>query len=111
MKTEDIAKAPASNWHPERNLEFVGMIGKLGEEASELAGHCCRIVIQGVFADDPGTGQSNVSKLQDEIADVEACIALVKARMGLDERAIRPRVSAKFDYKTPWLDWLKGKSR
>jgi hypothetical protein len=111
MRTEDIAKAPASNWHPERNLEFVGMIGKLGEEASELASHCCRIVIQGVFANDPDTGQSNIRKLEDEIADVEACIALVKSRMGLDDRDIRTRVSAKFDYKVPWLDWLKDKRR
>lgn len=63
-----------SPWMPEKDPIRLAVIGKLGEEAAELAQRCFRIVIQGFHENDPDSGRSNREELTREIADVSACI-------------------------------------
>lgn len=66
-----------SPWIPERDPYVLAKIGKLGEEATELAKICFRIMIQGIAQSDPETKRPNTEELSREIADVLACITIV----------------------------------
>lgn len=63
-----------SAWMPEQNTHIVAMIGKLGEELNEAAARCFRILISGYQTPDPDTGNPNWYELQQELADVTACL-------------------------------------
>lgn len=107
MNTEDIPSAPITIWYPEKNQVVLAAIGKLGEEASELAAKCCRIVISGLDEPNPDNGKSNRQELQDEIADVEAMISHVHTIMKTDLKAMDLRSRHKFTYKEAWFDALR----
>lgn len=107
METEDIPSQPVSNWVPETDPLVLGVVGKLGEECSELAGICLRIAIQGVGGCDPETGKANMAALQDEIADVEAMIGCAKEWLRLNRSTIIERRLAKIAYKRPWFSFLR----
>lgn len=59
-------------WQGEERKNIRLAIGKLCEEASELAGICARIGIQGLDGIDPKSGKSNRQALEDEMSDVVA---------------------------------------
>ena len=62
-------------WMPEKDPVRLAILGKMAEEASELAGRCARAIIQGLDAIDPDSRRTNEQELRREIADVRACIA------------------------------------
>ena len=104
MDTEDI-KQP-SLWIPMSEPINMAHIGKLGEEASELARICCRIMIQGIDAIDPDSKIANRWSLQDEIADVYAMAGLCIARFKLNVDVIEVRERRKKAMKRTWFDML-----
>lgn len=105
MDTEDI-KQP-SLWVPMTDPIDLAHIGKLGEEASELARICARITIQGVSDRDPDSQKHNRLALQEEIADVYAMAGLCIARFGLNVDAIELRERRKKMMKRTWFDMLR----
>lgn len=106
METKDIPTSGPSDWRrePDERVNFV--VGKLGEEAGELVTRCCRVMIQGLHAIDPDTGKPNLHHLADEIADVEALIALAKWFLPVDILSIHHRGARKYAYKLPWIEAL-----
>jgi NTP pyrophosphatase (non-canonical NTP hydrolase) len=106
VKTSDIPSRAPSDWRAEADPATLAVVGKLGEEAAELASRCCRAVIQGVGGVDPDDGRPNHLHLQDEIADVFALIELTIEYLGLDRAEIAFREKAKRRYKTPWIKAL-----
>lgn len=70
-------------WMPESDPNILAAVGKLAEEASELSGRCARSIIQGLEAIDPETMRTNRREMEREIADVEACIANLRERYGI----------------------------
>ena len=106
MDTKDIPKHGPSDWRREPSERKTAILGKLGEETTELASRCFRAMIQGLDETDPGTKRSNLSHLQDEIADVLATVRLARTFLALDEVDINKRQEAKFAYKFPWIDAL-----
>lgn len=109
MRTEDIPRTGPSDWRREPDAAVNAILGKLGEEAGELATRCCRAMIQGLVAIDPGDGRMNLSHLEDEIADVRAVIALLDEEIGLNNAKIAARQRVKEDYKRPWIEAQRKK--
>lgn len=103
MKTEDIPKSGPSDWRREPSERRNAILGKMAEEADELAARCVRAMIQGLDELDPDTGRSNLLHLQDEIADVCAQFHLAHDFLDLDDDAILDREARKFDFKLPWI--------
>lgn len=65
-----------SPWMPMQDQHQLAMLGKLAEEAAELASRASRCIIQGIDELDPDTGRSNRDELAREIADVLACVEI-----------------------------------
>lgn len=96
-----------SRWLPEPDINTHQAIGKLGEEAAELAAICSRILIQGIDGANPDTGKTNRKALMDEVADVRALAAVVQARVaGLDNEWDPERMQRKINMKCTWLDMV-----
>lgn len=91
-------------WHPMSNARDVKHLGKLGEELNECGAAVMRCLIQGIEEPHPVTGKVNREWLEDEIADVEANIALVKCRFNLDGRRITQRAEDKAAQLMLWHD-------
>lgn len=104
MRTEDIKAKGPSDWRPEPDQKLLAAIGKLGEEAGELASRCSRAMIQGALSLDPSDGRPNAIHIEDEIADVYATAEIVTRLLGLDPAAIVERSRRKRDFKQRWLD-------
>lgn len=104
--TADIAKLPPSNWQPEQNIIVRACVGKLGEEAAELAVKCARILIQGLDEKEPITEVPNRLALENEIADVSACMLNVVELLKLDEDHLGDRSERKFRFQRAWTDSL-----
>jgi hypothetical protein len=107
METKDIAEP--NPWQPGRDTSqrVLAAVGKLGEEAGELASACCRILIQGINESDPGTGKVNRQRLLDEIADVRAVIELVLCQIEISETELHElfaRMNRKYDMKVKWME-------
>lgn len=64
-------------WMPEQDQLRLAALGKLVEEAAELAGRAARCIIQGIDEIDPDSGRTNRAELEREIADVQACIEML----------------------------------
>lgn len=105
MDTDDI-KQP-SLWIPMTDPIDLAHIGKLGEEAAELARICSRIVIQGIGSADPDSKLMNYTALQQEIADVYAMAGLCIARFRLDVDQIQLREQLKKTMKRTWFEMLR----
>lgn len=97
----DAMKDP-NPWHPMTDSVALKHIGKLGEEASELATACLRCIIQGVEEREPVTGKINREWLEDEIADVLANISLVVPYFDLDLARIGKREAMKREHLSKW---------
>ncbi|WP_160119678.1 hypothetical protein [Rhodovarius lipocyclicus] len=94
-----------SPWMPERDPVRLAILGKLAEEASELAARANRCIIQGPAEVDPDSGRSNIVELQREIADVRACIGVVEAHFGI--RGDARRMGAKWNGFDRWHDMIR----
>jgi len=104
METEDIAKHKYSLWLPMTDPGDVACLGKLAEEANELAGIIARCIIQGGLDEvEPVTRKPNRQALEEEIADVTYMLDLTIRRFRLDTVAILQRSAAKFEVKLSWL--------
>jgi len=89
-------------WHPISDPVDLKHLGKLGEEAGELASAVSRCIIQGVDEKEPVTGKVNREWLEDEIADVMAGSRLAMRRFNLDEERIARRVEKKMAQLLLW---------
>ena len=107
MNTNEIPQDGPSDWQPITNKRTLALLGKLGEEASELSSAAFRCIIQGVDEVEPTTGKPNRQWLEEEIADVLAMLAIIQHDMGLNQGSIMRRQMRKMNYKQPWFDALK----
>ncbi|SCW95870.1 hypothetical protein [Ancylobacter rudongensis] len=84
-----------SPWMPEQDRVRLAVLGKLAEEAGELASRAARCIIQGIDETDPDTGRSNADELGREIADVMACAAALEAllRVNYSKQRVTDKVS------------------
>lgn len=105
MDTKDI-KQP-SLWVPMSDPIDLAHLGKLGEEAAELARICSRIIIQGIEGTSPDDDKTNKHALEDEIADVFAMAGLCIARFKLSVDEISRREQGKKVMKRTWFDMLR----
>lgn len=110
MDTKDIPADAPSNWQPITSKHDLAVLGKLGEEASELGSAISRCIIQGIDESEPRTLKSNRQWLEEEIADVMALTTIAIQRLGLDTEAIMERRRRKIKYKEPWFVSLKADS-
>lgn len=112
MRTEDItAMSYTGEWRREPSERINAALGKLAEEAGELASRCARCMIQGYEAVDPDDGRYNAEHLMDEIADVMACIQLLDQTLKFthsERMHIAARAQRKAAIKTPWIEALPG---
>ena len=69
---EGLREGKISPWFPEPNTIRLLALGKLAEEAGEVATRAARCIIQGLDSVDPDTGRTNREELQRELADVDA---------------------------------------
>lgn len=106
METKELGNPPAL-WIPMKDPIELAHIGKLGEEAAELAAICARITIQGIDGIDPDNGKVNRKALQHEIADVYAMAALCTGHFRLDVDKICLRETRKKTMKRTWHQMLR----
>lgn len=107
MGKHQTMKAP-SLWRQEPDEPTLLMIGKLAEEAGELAARAARCIIQGLDAKDPDTGRTNREELEREIADVRGLGDLAIDRLGLDLPFIAERAITKRRHKDEWLRMVEA---
>lgn len=88
-------------WTPITDPVDLKYLGKTGEETNELGAIVCRTIIQGWGGVDPKTGKTNIACLEDEIADVESCIELLKRKYVLDRERIDKRKEKKIAFLEP----------
>lgn len=105
MDTDTFIPDP-SPWTPESDPMRLKVLGKAAEEVNELGSALARCIIQGIDQQEPVTKKLNSVWLEDEIADVEAQIALLKERFQLDRTRIAKRRDRKYDYALRWLHGL-----
>ncbi|MBB4103046.1 hypothetical protein [Allorhizobium borbori] len=91
-------------WKPEPNTITHQALGKLAEEAAELAKTCIRALIQGLDETNPATGKTNREEIADEIADVTAATIFVYDVTGIDYDTNRAR--AKLEGFREWTALL-----
>ena len=103
MDTKDIPLNGPSDWRREPSERRNALLGKLAEEANELAGRCARAMIQGLDELDPDTGRTNRAHLQDEFADVQAIMELADEFLVFSRSQVAERRSRKYAYKRPWF--------
>lgn len=101
----DILPAP-NPWIPEQDAARLKVLGKLGEEAGELATIVCRCVIQGIDEAEPITGKVNRIALEDDIADVLANIEHACGFFGLDAERMAARAERKLAHITAWREMI-----
>lgn len=65
-------------WLPEQNRFRLAVLGKLGEEASELAARATRCITHGLDEVDPKSKRLNRDELADEAADLLACLLILR---------------------------------
>lgn len=100
MSTDPVA----SPWEPITDPKLIKILGKLGEESSELSTSIFRCLIQGLDEREPVTGKLNREWLEDEIADVMANITNTLRRLKLNEVRMQERSVRKYRYHQPWHD-------
>lgn len=91
-----------SPWYPMSDVKDIKHLGKLGEETGELSTVISRCLIQGVDESEPVTGKPNKLWLEEEIADVEAGVELVKRRFNLNREFIEDRKNRKMAGLIKW---------
>lgn len=93
-------------WHPMTDPVDLKHTGKTMEECGELISAIARCQIQGINETHPETSKVNKEWLEDEIADVEACIALLKEQFNLNHDRIHKRRQS----KVAKLEWWHSRA-
>lgn len=94
-------------WKPISDATDLKHLGKLLEELGECAAAASRCVIQGIDAAEPTTGKLNRVWLEDELADVAACLAPVINHFRLNSTRINERMAQKIKLFNEWVMWYK----
>lgn len=102
MNDEDIPTTALNPWHPMSDPVDLKHMGKIAEEAGELASAASRCIIQGIDEQDPTSKKTNREWLEDEIADVMANMRLVEEHFKLNTSRIDVRVTRKFHALKQW---------
>lgn len=105
QRERHLMNRPAADmrpWQPMKNVRDSKTIGKLGEECGKLSAAISRCQVQGIDGKEPVTGKVNREWLEEEIADVEANILLVKERFKLDADFIKARSARKVKHLRTW---------
>lgn len=111
METDKIPTDKPSAWEPITDPYQLALLGKLGEELTECATAIFRCIIQGLDEKEPTTGKVNREWLSDELADIGAMMEHIIERLELNRSHLAARSYRKFQYKTPWFDWLRGRGK
>lgn len=93
-------------WRPISDALDLKHLGKLSEELGEAQAAVARCIIQGIDEAEPVSGKPNRQWLQEEIADVEATLIIVKEQFGLDQLGIAERCRRKAAYIARWLGMI-----
>ena len=96
-------------WMPERDPFILRRVGKTGEECAELAKVCFRAVIQGLYGIDPESGETNLTELVKEMADVTAQIEINIEKLGLDVVFMSRRIETKKALMAEWEELVRDK--
>jgi hypothetical protein len=96
------ANVPLNPWHPMTDPVDIKHIGKLIEELGELQAALARCLIQGIDEQEPVSGVINRGWLENEVADVEAGLFLLKYRFGLDQEYMTNRSQKKTARLQEW---------
>ena len=97
-----MAELALNPWHPMTDPVDLKHLGKLGEEAGELASAVSRCIIQGIDEAEPVTGKVNKEWLEDEMADVLASMSLVEEHFQLNIERILQRADNKMEHLRKW---------
>lgn len=79
-KNEETLPLLVTPWHPITDPHQLAALGKLAEEASELAKACVRAMIQGLDGTCPGQDGTNEQEIRKEWVDVQAAMEIVDRR-------------------------------
>lgn len=106
-----LGKGDINPWMPEPHPVLHQALGKLAEEAAELAKIAARCVIQGLDETNPGTGEWNRRELCNELSDVFAVLQWLKTLVDVD--VYDDRIEAKVDGFLRWGGMIEkiGQSR
>jgi hypothetical protein len=110
MGNENAFKKTLSPWQPETNKLRLALLGKLGEELAEASAAVSRCIIQGIDECEPVTGKLNREWLEDELADVEAALYMVKMRFRLNRLRMMEREQAKRLHLGGWHHMIRDDS-
>ena len=90
-------------WKHEVDPLVIRRVGKMTEECGELIAVCGRIQIQGLNAIDPSSGKTNIQRLLEEMADVQAQIDVTIAKLlSLRLPEFEARVEQKSEQMSQW---------
>lgn len=96
-----------TKWIPTTNLVELRRLGKLLEELGEATAVAGRCIIQGLCEIDPSTGVLNKTRLEQELADVDAQIACCVDALRLDATSMNTRTCEKLAQMREWEDMFK----
>ena len=99
-------KPAITPWQPEQDRHRLATLGKLAEEASELSARAARCIIHGLDERDPDTGLLNRDELAREIADVTACLEIVRETLSIV--ASDQRITSKANGFRLWHSMIEG---
>lgn len=92
-------------WHPITDPVDIKYLGKFMEECGEGVQAASRCLIQGFTEWNEKEQRLNLDCLQDEIADIEANIELLKQRFNLRRDEIQARVDKKIPFLKQWHEY------
>lgn len=105
MTDDDLSKnVRAKPWNPHTDFQTLRYLLKTVEESSELSKACIRALMQGLHEINPSSGETNISHIEEEIADNLAMCNLCMTHFNLDEKRIVTRIDAKQSFLVPWLN-------
>jgi hypothetical protein len=76
-------RAVITPWQPEQNRFRLAVLGKLAEESGELSARAARCIIHGLDERDPDTGRLNRDELAREVADMLACLEILRETLSV----------------------------
>ncbi len=97
--------APMQRWIPDDNPHQARRIGKTLEECGELSAVLARISIQGASAIDPASGKTNLRRLMEEMADVQAQIELTMQFFDISGNEGSSFAARVYDKKRQMYEW------
>lgn len=95
-----------SPWQPMQDKQDLKVLGKLLEELGELTSATARCLIQGIDETEPTTGKPNRQWLEEEVADVLACLDMLLIRCDIRGNHIEERHDRKLKRLRTWLEMM-----